>query len=219
MNGTNYIPSHYRQFMPGVGVTPVNEFTVDGFAGLDGIGKKLKKAAKKFSAPVKRIGQKIAKVDPVLRTIKKVGQPIAKKAVREASRVAKSPVVQMATAAMLPIMAAPGLVDKGFRKNTAPIYGAYGVAAGAGGAGFAVTGGGAESVAEELIETVSNNPTIMEQFTGGGNDGESGSGEDFQNELPVYEAEEPLIVEGVEPKPVVPLAFVGVALSALSFFK
>jgi len=197
----NHIPLAYRASMPGV-YSPgrdVDSFEVDGFAGLDGFGRKFRRAVKRATAPVKRIGQRIAKIDPVLRTVKKFAQPTLRKGLREVSRVGKSKIFRMSAAVLMPMAAAPGLLDKGFREDTAPIYAAYGVAAGAAGAGFAAGGAG------QLLQV---GVDAAQQYTGGG-------APDVQapDEMPPLEV---FATQAPEAAPLAPLAFVGVALSALS---
>jgi len=199
----DHIPFAYRASMPGV-YNPgrdVDSFEVDGFAGLDGIGKKLKKKLKRAAAPIKKIGQKIAKVDPVLRTVKKFAQPTLRKGLREGSRIGKQKPFRLAAAALMPIVAAPGLLDSGFRRDTAPVYAAYGVAAGAAGAGFAAGAG-----ADQLLQAGTD---MAQQFTGGG----AQEPQEQEQEMPPIEV---IATQEPESKPFAPLAFVGVALSALS---
>ncbi len=210
----NHIPEHYRQFMPGVFLNRTEQFAgINGFDGLDGFGKKLKKAVKKAAAPIKKVAQKVAKKDPLIKAVKKVADPVIKKGYREVSRIGKNKVFQIAASALMPIAAAPGLLDKTFRKNTAPVYAAYGVAAGAAGAGFAA--GGAGDAIASIAEEVSNGG--LDTFTGGSFTGGGGGGGGGGSYDMPWALEEPQAEEATEEKsnPIVPLGIVGLALSLL----
>ncbi len=213
----SYVPLAYRAQMPGapsplsmsqphVGVVDPRLLDyVDGFAGLDGIGKaikktvhKAKKATQAIAAPLKHaisvtpvIGQAVKSVDKGLQS---VSTPIA----NEAKRAAKNPIVQLAAAAALPILASPGLADKNFRTTTAPVYGAY-------------AAGGAVAVGAEALMPLIDAAGSAAAASGAG----GGSALWSEPELPV----EPAVDDAPPANPLKALGLVSGALSLLSYLK
>ncbi len=90
-----------------------------------------------------------------------------KKAVNKVKGVANKQLVQRVGALVAPVALLPGLINKGYRKNTGPIYAAYGaVGAGALGAAAAGLGSGA-IVAGGLAGGAPLGTSIIGGLTGG----------------------------------------------------
>ncbi len=149
---------------------------VDGLGGVDGFGKSFKRAVKKVARPVQHVVKQV------------IPKPIQK--------LAQSKAGQLVGATLMPIAAAPGLVDKSFRKTTTPVYLTYGAAAlAAGGAAAAgafapgaaavapAAGAGTAAVAPAAPALITAGAGTVAALTGGGGGGSA--------TLPPPEAEAP----------------------------
>ncbi len=106
---------------------------------------------------------------------KKKVQHIAKPIQKAIGKVVPKKVTNMALAVVAPIMAAPALLNKDFRKDSAPVYAAYGVAAGAAGAVVGIPAAG--KLTEQIIP-VATSQFISSSGGGGGSALDVDSGAD-----------------------------------------
>lgn len=200
-----------------------------GFDGLDGIGKKLKKAVKKVAKPVQRV------ITAPVKAIQRVAPaPIAKpmaKAIRLVKKtgttgrqLVKNPLVQKLGAAVMPIAALPALADKGFRRNTLPVYAAYGVVGAAaltGGAAAGAMAAGTAAAEQGSAWYAADQAAAAQESAQAQWDGWT------EDDVPMMPGDEPPapapveepVVDASTASPLKPLALVSAALTALSFLK
>lgn len=204
------VPHAYRQFLPGVQALTRSPLltnrskTLDGFDGLAGIGKELKKVKKKAQKTVRSIAA------PVKKAINKT--PVVNVVVNKVASVVKQ------LGDNIKDGTAPNIALRDLNRKLAPWKQGHG---GGGGGGGQVSVPGVVDDAEpgQVASLFQNAGPIKQPMPSFQSSGSAGGGGDFYQDPSLLAPAEPEAVAPETSSPLKPMAWISAGLTALSFLR